>query len=48
MNSLANSPETALSKEAVLAALQQMELSPTVRGEELTLAQFAGLSEMLL
>ncbi len=48
VNSLANSPETALSKEAVLAALQQMELSPTVRGEELTLAQFAGLSEMLL
>lgn len=48
VNSLANSPETALSKEAVLAALQQMALSPTVRGEELTLAQFAGLSEMLL
>lgn len=48
VNSLANSPETAVNKEAVLAALQQMELSPTVRGEELTLAQFARLSEMLL
>lgn len=47
VNSLANSPETGVSKEAVLAALEEMQLSPTIRGEALTLQEFAQLSELL-
>lgn len=36
-----------ITKEQVLDALEQMELSPTVRGEALTLEQFAYLSDLL-
>lgn len=36
-----------INKEAVSAALQEMGLSQTVRGEVLTLQQFASLSELL-
>lgn len=36
-----------VTKEQVAAALEQMELPPAVRGEALTLSQFAGLSDLL-
>lgn len=47
VNGLTNAPELKLSKERVLEALEKMELSPTVRGEALTLEQFALLSNIL-
>lgn len=47
VNGLTNAPELSLSKEAVLKGLEKMELSPTVRGETLTLEQFAQLSNIL-
>jgi 16S rRNA (adenine1518-N6/adenine1519-N6)-dimethyltransferase len=34
-------------REEVLSALEKMELAPTIRGEALTLAQFAQLSNLL-
>lgn len=46
-NSINNSPDLNFSKESVEKALEQMELSPTVRGEALTLEQFAKLSNLL-
>lgn len=46
-NSINNSPELHFSKEAVVRALEQMELPATVRGEALTLAQFAQLADLL-
>ena len=36
-----------VTKEQVVSALEQMGLSPTVRGEALTLTQFAQLSDIL-
>lgn len=48
VNGLNNSPEVHATREAVLAALEQMGLSPTVRGEVLTLEQFAQLSNFLV
>lgn len=36
-----------VTRENVVEALEQMELSPTIRGEALTLEQFAGLSNIL-
>ncbi len=47
VNGLTNAPELKLSKEAVQEALEEMELSLTVRGEALTLEQFAQLSNLL-
>lgn len=47
VNSLNNSPELQLTKEQVTKALEQMELPAAVRGETLTLEQFARLSELL-
>ena len=47
-NGLNHSAELQLSKEAVKAALQQMGLPETVRGEALTLEQFAQLSDLLV
>ncbi len=47
VNGLTNAPELKLSKERVLEALEKMELSPTVRGEALTLEQFALLSNII-
>lgn len=47
VNGLGNAPELGLSKERVAYALEEMQLSPTVRGEALTLAQFARLSDLL-
>ena len=47
VNGLTNAPELKLTKEAVAEALEKMNLSPTIRGEALTLEQFAKLSEMV-
>ncbi|MGN0155817.1 MAG: 16S rRNA (adenine(1518)-N(6)/adenine(1519)-N(6))-dimethyltransferase RsmA [Lachnospiraceae bacterium] len=47
VNGLLNAGNLNLTKEQILNALEQMELSPTVRGEALTLAQFAALSNLL-
>ena len=52
-NALNNSSELQgshydISKERVLAALERMELSPSIRGEALTLAQFAQLADFLI
>ncbi len=47
VNSVTNAPELEFSKEEVADALEQMGLSATVRGEALTLEQFAELSNRL-
>ena len=47
VNGLTNAAELKVSKEEVQAALEQMGLSATVRGEALTLEQFAELSNLL-
>ena len=36
-----------MSKEQVVRALEEMEMSATIRGEALTLEQFADLSDIL-
>ncbi len=46
-NGLSNAQNLSLTREQVTEALESMGLSPTVRGEALTLSQFAALSEML-
>lgn len=46
-NSINNSPELSLSKEQVVSALDSMGLSQTIRGEALSLEQFAGLANLL-
>ena len=46
-NGLNNSPEIPYSKEKILAAIERMGLPATVRGEALSLAQFAELSDIL-
>ena len=47
VNGLSNAPGLGLSKEKVGEALEKMGLSPTIRGEALTLSQFAKLSDLL-
>lgn len=47
-NGLNNSPELHYSKEQIAEAIEKMELSPSVRGEALTLEQFAKLADVLL
>ncbi len=47
-NGLNNSPELHYSKEQIAQAIETMELSPSVRGEALTLEQFARLADVLL
>ena len=47
VNGLGNAGLPGITKESAAAALEQMELSPTVRGEALTLEQFAQLSDLL-
>lgn len=47
VNGLTNAAELKLSKEEVQGALEQMGLSATVRGEALTLEQFAELANLL-
>lgn len=46
-NGLNNSPEIAYSKERIIAAIESLGLSPTIRGEALTLEQFAQLANFL-
>lgn len=46
-NSVGNSPELSVSKEQMAAALEKCGLSATVRGEALTLAQFAEFANVL-
>jgi len=46
-NSVGNSPELSVSKEQMAAALEKCGLSATVRGEALTIAQFAELANVL-
>ena len=47
VNALANSPETGLNKETVLTALERAGKSATVRGEALSLKEFALLADIL-
>ena len=47
VNGLGNAAGLNVSKEQVVQALEQMGLSPTVRGETFTLEQFAVLSDLL-
>ena len=47
VNGLTNAGINGVSKENVLSALSEMGLSPAVRGETLTLSQFAKLSDLL-
>lgn len=47
VNGLTNAAELSFSKEEVQKALEQMDLPATVRGEALTLEQFAELSNLL-
>ena len=46
-NGLNNSPEISYSKEQIIAAIESLDVSPTIRGEALTLKQFAQLSNYL-
>lgn len=48
VNGLGNAPELQLSKEVTAAVLEEMGLVPTIRGEALTLEQFAELSNRVL
>ncbi len=45
VNGLNNSPEVNVPKEAIIQSIESMGLAPTVRGETLTLQQFAQLSD---
>ena len=46
-NGINNSAELSISKDAVVEVLRKMGLSESIRGEALTLAQFAELSDLL-
>ncbi len=48
VNGLSNAAELAFSKDDIAGALERLELSPTVRGEALSLAQFAALADELV
>lgn len=48
VNGLTNAKELCFSKEEVTKALEVISLSPTIRGEALTLEQFAALSDVLV
>lgn len=47
VNGLTNAANLHITKEQILSALEQMGLSQTIRGEALTLEQFAKLSDLL-
>lgn len=47
VNGLNNSSELSFSKEQIANAIKEMGLSESIRGEALTLEQFAGLSDQL-
>lgn len=46
-NGLGNAPELPYTKEQIAAAIAEMGLTPTIRGETLSLAQFAQLLDIL-
>ena len=46
-NSVCGCAELGITKEKLIEALEECNLSPTVRGEALTLEQFAKLSNIL-
>lgn len=46
-NGLGNAPELPYTKEQIAATIAEMGLTPTIRGEALSLAQFAQLSDIL-
>ena len=46
-NGLYNSSELRIPKEKTVAALEEMGLTPTIRGEKLSLEEFAQLSDIL-
>lgn len=48
VNGIGNAPELSFTKEETAQALERMGLSPTVRGEALTLKEFAALSDELM
>ncbi len=48
VNGLSNAAELAFSKDDIAGALERLGLSPTVRGEALSLAQFAALADELV
>lgn len=48
VNGLNNSPELFFSKEAISKALEEMGMSENIRGEALTLKQFAQLTNLLI
>lgn len=48
VNTLRNAPELSLSKDALTAVLSELHLEETVRGERLSLSEFAALSDKLL
>jgi 16S rRNA (adenine1518-N6/adenine1519-N6)-dimethyltransferase len=47
VNGLHNAPELNVTKDQVVNALHNMNLPETIRGEALTLAQFAELTDLL-
>ena len=47
LNGLTNAGNLGVTKEQILAALEQMGLPATIRGEALTLEQFGELSNIL-
>ena len=47
VNGLKNSQELRIPKEKTVAALEEMGLTPTIRGEKLSLEEFAQLSDIL-
>ena len=47
VNGLNNSTEISLPKEVIAQAIEELELSPTIRGEALTLQEFAKLSNVI-
>lgn len=48
VNGIGNAAEVPYTKEQTAQALKKLSLSPTIRGEALTLEQFAALSDALL
>lgn len=48
VNGLCNAAGINIKKEEILSALEQMGLSPTIRGEALTLGEFAKLTDLLM
>ncbi len=46
-NSLCNSPKIGLPKEVIQESIEELEVPVTVRGEALTLDQFAVLSNII-